>query len=1559
MKNYFKNKRFLNIFLLISLVGFLVLPNVSFAEEFDDIALRETAKYLELPGSKIEELIHSFINIFHSEWIDLVGSGYVSADKMAVPSIMKKVVQVQALNHLLIDAPIQTTLGIVKNAAKIARVFLIKDISGILGELEKESVEKAVDYGMSVLLENEIRMSPGAIEFEYKLREGGIGKALIQYIMIYKPSDAKRGEMVVRFYSAESLRPPKNEMSYGGMWGVYTELEHDLPPFIVDIRGTVENYQWVGDPSMKIDFPDTVPDLGIKPLGLWEKHLLKPIESTIKDIEVIITKVTGKSPKIVEDIFNISKIAVDIWDEIKSTFSEINPFSPAVVVQTPVVGVGQEVGQAVSEQSEVEPPKVEEEMAEVEPPLIEPEPEPEEKLTLSEIQERLDDIAERIDIINQQMAGLVGTEISSSEKESKKEEEEIQEEEIEETEESEEFQEEEESEQEKSAVTVCQKGGGDYPTRNRVIINEIAWMGTNNSAQDEWIELKNISGAEINLSGWQLLDKDQQIKIIFDNQPRALNNGFFLLERTDDNSVPGITADLIYTGGLSNTNEALYLFDENCQFQDEVIANPNWPAGDNSSKRTMERKSNLSWQTSANPGGTPKKGNSSGYVEIISGGGGGGGGAPPSPSYPKILISEIQISPTEERFIELYNPNNKEVNLTGWYIQRKTETGTSWISSVSSAQFEGKIIQSGSHFLIARSSTLNPDILLDLTLTENNVILLKNPNRETVDKVGFGQAQDFEKAPFPENPETKDLVSDLLNELGGFSGTRESFPFLICHQSLGRKINEQGDYQDTDNNLEDFEIQDPTPKEKNQIFSHYLDIEELFNLCSTEDNCTAVGGYWYNDSCNLEPEATPNICDSEHLDLCINQELCEEAELHWHNSACNLESETIIGDCDTEHLNLCLDETDCLAVDGYWYNEVCNVEPELKEQPSQTVVINEIAWMGTQANSTDEWIELYNNTEEEIDLSGWFLKATDGTPEIELTGIISPNDFYLLERTDDTTVSDIPADQIYTGALGNEGEELELWRKDEEGNLILVDKVSCKKDTEGNCLEWFAGDNLTKQTMERIKLSKSDFDNWANNNLITRNGLDVQNNPINGTPKAENSVSKTSTQISGSLPFNEFNEITLTLLGSPYLIQNTLTVLENTTLTVEPGVALKFKDNAGLEVKGTLKAIGGENKEITFTSLSPPAYWQGIYFSQTSFNSELNWTIVRYGKRSIGEPPAILVDNSSITFRNSILENYTDRGIKLVNSNSLIEKVNFLGGGITISTVGIEIRNGSPTIKNCDLIKNNKHGIFIAFLTGEALPIIEGNNFEENENSIYALNPNVIFKSNRAKNNILNGILIRCYFSQNLTWFLNDIPYVVEGFLEVETGITLLINPGVIVKFKSSAYFKIKGTLLAQGSEEDPIVFTSLRDDYGGDTNNDGIITSPGAGNWGGLTFISGSDNSVLKNVIVSYGGYWHPSWFEQGLVSVMGSKIETDKFTAKYGSEAGLYLLNSTSIIKNSHFENNEIGLRIQGTEIIPQITDYHFENNERRDVYWPNGGENCQNFKELEIECSCCPYG
>ncbi|WLD94271.1 phospholipase D-like domain-containing protein [Alkalihalobacillus sp. AL-G] len=130
------------------------------------------------------------------------------------------------------------------------------------------------------------------------------------------------------------------------------------------------------------------------------------------------------------------------------------------------------------------------------------------------------------------------------------------------------------------------------------------------------------------------------------------------------------------------------------------------------------------------------------------------------------------------------------------------------------------------------------------------------------------------------------------------------------------------------------------------------------------------------------------------------------------------------------------------------------------------VVINEAAWMGTNVSYNNEWIELYNPTGNPISLEGWTLSTADGTPSISLSGSIPAKDYYLLERTADSTVSAVTANQIYSGSLSNSGELLVL--KDESG--IEIDSVD----------QWYAGDNETKATMERIDpaISGTTATNW-------------------------------------------------------------------------------------------------------------------------------------------------------------------------------------------------------------------------------------------------------------------------------------------------------------------------------------------------------------------------------------------------------------------------------------------------------------------------------------------------
>lgn len=94
---------------------------------------------------------------------------------------------------------------------------------------------------------------------------------------------------------------------------------------------------------------------------------------------------------------------------------------------------------------------------------------------------------------------------------------------------------------------------------------------------------------------------------------------------------------------------------------------------------------------------------------------------------------------------------------------------------------------------------------------------------------------------------------------------------------------------------------------------------------------------------------------------------------------------------------------------------------------------------------------------------------------------------------------------------------------------------------------------------------------------------------------------------------------------------------------------------------------------------------------------------------------------------------------------------------------------------------------------------------------------------------------------------------------QISVTSSLTIEAGAVVKFKditgdNAILVSNSGSIVATGTADRPVVFTSYRDDaHGGDSNTDGDATAPARADWGGI--IINSNNCQFSNCTFMYGG--------------------------------------------------------------------------------------------------------
>ncbi len=628
------------------------------AVDLSSLSPNKLNDYLQLPRKKTVNIISSLKNYFDSEWRNSIAFNF-PPEHQAIFNIMKNVSAKNQFQYLFFELPQDIAWKFLNITFNVAKEYFKTSNFDLLTEIETISVSLAQRKVLNLILENEIKMTPGAIDISYLDQNNQWQNAIFQYLLISQKYNNEE-EIFMRFFSPYQLEPPTNRGSVGGSTGYATLLTDKIPPFILDVKGKMKDEKWLESPIMTISFPKEIPDFGLKPQGFLERNIIVPFKENIKkffaDLE------TGGPFKIFyisRKNKNIKKFSLPGSDKIKSFLFSL-----------PILGG--EATKNINEYLTKENAKEDVIIYSQNNALKN-----NQKLNQEISLEKQNIISESPSNKNLQNNNAPNNTLSNK--------------------------------KEIENITLCPIPSENTHLFSQVIFNEIAWMGTKESPNNEWIELKNISAKSQNLKNWQIQNKSGKIKIILKEHILA-QGSFFILERTDDNTLPNIKADQIFDGAILNSNEALFLFDQNCNLQDMVFANPNWPAGDNLSKRTMERKKfDFNWQTSENLGGTPKSENSFGYFpqketknnqssqnqktnettqnsNVNTGSKIGSGIAPmlnqnkkicniddtANPQYLPVIFNEINWMGTNsnsyDEWIELKNLSTNTINLKNWQI---------------------------------------------------------------------------------------------------------------------------------------------------------------------------------------------------------------------------------------------------------------------------------------------------------------------------------------------------------------------------------------------------------------------------------------------------------------------------------------------------------------------------------------------------------------------------------------------------------------------------------------------------------------------------------------------------------------------------------------------------------------------------------------------------------------------------------------------------------------------------------------------------------------------------
>ena len=253
-------------------------------------------------------------------------------------------------------------------------------------------------------------------------------------------------------------------------------------------------------------------------------------------------------------------------------------------------------------------------------------------------------------------------------------------------------------------------------------------------------------------------------------------------------------------------------------------------------------------------------------------------------------------------------------------------------------------------------------------------------------------------------------------------------------------------------------------------------------------------------------------------------------------------------------------------------------------------------------------------------------------------------------------------------------------------------------------------------------------------------------------------INLSATNVSGLISINT----KWTLANSPYIVTGNILVSNGMTLTIEPGVTVKFNSGLSMQIDGELIAQGTSSDSITFTSntLDSAGAWGYIYFSNTSsdaifqtniYGNYIGGSILEYckikyaGGANVTNNGALRLDGAHPFVNYCTIEFNSASGITAYNltdslkiSNSLIihnTNNNGSGGGIYEDGSGVHLISANTISHNS---ASSGGGIYIAY-GGSANTIITNNIVSNNRATLVGGGISCGDGANIANNIIMNN----------------------------------------------------------------------------------------------------------------------------------------------------------------------------------------------------------------------------